>query len=201
MRKTHSSIATVIVVSLLVVVNLVAVNWTSEFIRSRFGVVLLRYGERMPNLEGYGYSGNQILFVAATKPTLVLYLTAAGIKGQSIALLKFGESLSQQNPNSFQTAVITSGPLPEIQQLLQDSLISYPIINDAGGQLANRLGLEPGASGTFFFDKDGLCRLATLQQANPTDLRQLLEAFGDGPPVRNDSADRFLLSQGNHYLR
>lgn len=150
----------------------------------------------MPKLEGHGYAGDQSLSITATKPTLVLYLTGAGIKGQSIALLKLSESLSQQNPSLFQTAVITSGPLPEIQQLLQDHLISYPIINDAGGQLAKRLGLESGESGTFFFDKDGLCRLATRQQANPTDLRQLLEAFGGGPPVSNHSADGSPLSKG-----
>lgn len=95
---------------------------TSEFFRSRFGVVLLRYGERMPKLEGRGYSGDQRLSVSATKPTLVLYLTAAEFKGQSIALLKSSESLSKQNPSSFQTTLITSGLLPEIQHLLQDHL-------------------------------------------------------------------------------
>ena len=120
MRKTHSSVATVIVVSLLLIVNVIAFNWTSEFFRSRYGVVLLRYGEQMPKLEGHGYFGDQILSVSGTKPTLVLYLTGAGIKGQSIALLKFCESLSQQNQSAIQTTLITSGLLPEIQQLLQD---------------------------------------------------------------------------------
>ena len=189
MRKAHSSVATVIVVSLLVVVNLVAFNWTSEFFRSRFGVALLRYGDRMPRLEGYGYSRDQIVSLTATKPTFVLYLAGAGIKGQSIALLKFAENLGQQKPDSFQTALITSGPLPEIQQLLQDHLISYPVINDGEGQLAKRFGLEPGESGTFFFDKAGLCRFATRQQANPSDLRQLLTAFGAGTPAPTDFAD------------
>ena len=120
MRKTHSSVATVIVISLLLIINVIAFNWTSEFFRSRFGVALLRYGERMPKLEGRGYAGDQSLSVTATKPTLVIYLTAAGIKGQSIALLKLGESLSKQNPSVLQTTLITSGLLPEIQQLLQD---------------------------------------------------------------------------------
>jgi len=196
MRKTHSSVATVIVVFLLVIINLIAFNWTSKFFRNRYAVVLLQYGEQMPRLEGRGYSGNQTLFVSATKPTLVLYLTDAGIKGQSIALLKFCESLSQQKQSLFQTTLITSSLLPEIQQLLQDNLISYPIITDAGGQLARRLGLEPGESGTFFFDKSGLCRFATRQQANPNDLRQLLATFVIGDSAGNDSADRLLLSEG-----
>lgn len=58
MRKTHSSVATVVVISLLLIINVIAFNWTSEFFRSRFGVALLRYGERMPKLEGRGYSGD-----------------------------------------------------------------------------------------------------------------------------------------------
>jgi hypothetical protein len=185
-----------ILIALLLIVNLIAFNWTSEFFRSRFGVVLLRYGERMPRLEGHGYSGDQSFSVTANKPTLVLYLTAVGIKGQSIALLKFCESLRQQKQSLFHTTLITSGVLPEIQQLMQDDLISLPIINDAGGQLANRLGLEPGESGTFFFDESGVCRLATRQQANPNDLRQLLTAFGLGDSAGNDSANRSLLATG-----
>lgn len=196
MRKTHTSVATVIVIFLLLIVNVIALNWTSEFFRSRFGVVLLRYGERMPRLDGHGYSGAQILSINATKPTLVLYLTDGGIKGQSIALLKYSESLSQQNQSLFQPLLITSGLLPEIQQLLRDNLISFPVINDAEGQLAKRLGLESGESGTFFFDKSGLCGFATRQQANPNDLRQLLTAVGITDPTGNDSADRFPLSKG-----
>jgi hypothetical protein len=89
MRKTHSSVATVIVISLLVIINVVAFNWTSKFFRSRFGVALLQYGERMPKLEGHSYSGDQRLFVTATKPTLVLYLTGGGITGKSIAIIIF----------------------------------------------------------------------------------------------------------------
>lgn len=195
MRKTHSSIATVIVISLLLMINVVAFNWTSKFFRDRFGVVLLRDGERMPKLEGRGYSGKQILSISATKPTLVVYLTGPGIRGQSIALLKFCESLSRQNQGIFQPVLITSGLLPEIQQLLQDDLIRYPIINDAEGQLAKSLGLEAGESGTFFFDESGLCRFASRQQANPNDLRQLLTAFGIGSGADN-SVDRLLLSKG-----
>ena len=196
MRKTHSSVATVIVVFLLLIINLIAFNWTSKFFQSRYDLVLLPYGERMPKLEGHGYSGDQTVFVSATKPTLVLYLTSGGIKGQSIALLKFCESLRLQDQSLFQTTLITSGLLPEIQQLLQDQLIGYPIINDSEGQLAKRLGLEPGESGTFFFDKSGRCRFATRQHANPNDLRQLLATFGLGEFAGGDLIDRSGLNKG-----
>jgi hypothetical protein len=157
---------------------------------------LVRYGEAMPNLAGSGYSGDQVSSINVTKPTLVIYLTGSGIKGQTIALLKFCENLRQQSSTMLQTNLITSGLLPEIQQLLQDNLIGYPIINDSDGQLAKRLGLETEESGVFFFDKSGLCRFASRQQPTPGDLRQLLTAFGLGSYADNESTDRFPLSRG-----
>jgi hypothetical protein len=196
MRKTRASIATLIVVVLLLLVNIVAFNWTSKFFRSRYGVGLVRYGDSMPNLAGLGYSGDQTFSINVTKPTLVIYLTGSGIKGQTIALLKLCENLRQQSPTQFQTTLITSGLLPEIQQLLRDNLIGYPIINDSDGQLAKRLGLETEESGNFFFDKSGLCRFATRQQPTPGDLRQLLTAFGLGTSADNESTDRLPLSNG-----
>jgi len=196
MRKSHTTIVTLVVIVLLVIVNVVAFNWTSKFFRSRYGVTRLQYGDSMPKLEGRGYAGDQPLSISATKPTLVLYLTTAGIKGQTIALLKFCETLRQKDPGLFQTTLITSGPLPEVQQLLHDNLINYPIINDAEGLLAKSLGLEPEESGAFFFDQSGLCRFVTRQQPNPNDLRQLLTAFGLGGSSEVDSMNRFLLTTG-----
>ncbi len=196
MRKTHTSVATVIVVVLLLLVNIVAFNWTSKFFRSRYGVGLVRYGDSMPALAGLGYSGNQSLSIDVTKPTLIIYLTGSGIKGQTIALLKFCENLRQQSPNLFQTNLITSGLLPEVQELLHDNLIGYPIINDSDGQLAKRLGLETEESGSFFFDKSGVCRFASRQQPTPGDLRELLTALGFAGSAVDASTDRFTLSKG-----
>jgi len=153
----------------------------------------------MPNLAGPGYSGDQTFSINVTKPTLVIYLTGSGIKGQTVALLKFCENLRQQSPTLFQTHLITSGLLPEIQQLLRDNLIGYPIINDSDGQLAKRLGLENEESGTFFFDKSGLCRFVSRQQPTPGDLRQLLTTFGLGSPADNESTDRLPLSKGKPF--
>ncbi|HEU4767392.1 MAG TPA: hypothetical protein VFS77_08450 [Pyrinomonadaceae bacterium] len=84
--------------------------------------------------------------------------------------------------------------MPEVQQLLHDNLINFPIINDAEGQLAKSLGLEPEESGAFFFDNTGLCRFVSHQQPNPNDLRQLLTAFGDRAGI--ESMGRFLLTTG-----
>ena len=196
MRKSHSTTATLIVVVLFLLINVVAFNWTSKFFRSRYGIGLLQYGHSMPNLEGLGYSGEQIVSISASKPTLVIYLTTAGLKGQTIALLKFCETLRQQDPSLFQATFITAGRLPELQQLQQDKLITNPIINDSDGLLAKRLGLEPEESGAFFFDKNGVCRFATHQQPNPNDLRQLLAIFGIARPSADPFTDRSLLSKG-----
>lgn len=195
MRKTHISAATLIGVVLLLLINVVAFNWTSKFFRSRYGVALVRYGDSMPNLAGPAYSGDQIS-INGTKPTLVIYLTGSGIKGQTIALLKFCENLRQQSPTLLQTSLITSGLLPEIQQLLHDKLIGYPIVNDSDGQLAKRLGLATEESGIFFFDTSGVCKFASRQQPTPGDLRQLLNSFGLGSSVDNESTDRFPFSKG-----
>jgi len=196
MRKSYSSVATILVVVVLLLVNVVAFNWTSKFFRSRYESGLLRYGDTMPKLEGLAYSGDRVLSIKATKPTLVLYVTAVGMKGQTIALLKFCESLRQQDPDLFQTALITAGTVPELQQLRRDNLIGYPIINDAEGLLGKRLGLEFEESGAFFFDKSGLCKFASRQQPNPNDLRQLLTAFGSEAPAPNEPIDQWVLSKG-----
>jgi hypothetical protein len=196
MRKSHSTTATLVVVVLLLVINVVAFNWTSKFFRSRYAVGLLQYGHSMPSLEGRGYSGEQSVSISASKPTMVIYLTPAGLKGQTIALLKFCETLRQQDPSLFQATFITAGRLPELQQLQQDKLITSPIINDSDGLLAKRLGLEPEESGAFFFDKSGICRFATHQQPNSNDLRQLLTTFGVAQLPADRFTDRSLLSKG-----
>jgi hypothetical protein len=195
MQKPNFTVTTIIVICLLVIVNVVAFNWTSRFFLSRSGVRLLEYGQRIPELKGHTYSGNQV-FVDANRPALIMYLTSAGIKGQSIALLKFFETLRQRDQNLFQTTLITSGLLPEVQELLQDDLIRYPIIKDSEGQLAKRLGLDSEESGTFFFDKSGLCRFATRQQINPNDVRQLLTAFDLGEHASSLLMNQSLLSKG-----
>jgi hypothetical protein len=105
-----------------------------------------------------------------------LYFSPETIKGRSLALLKFCELMRQQSGEAFSTTLITAGILPEAQQLLDDGLITYPVINDSDGRLADRLGVEAGDGGTFFFDKTGVCKLASKQQADVDDLRQLLNS-------------------------
>ena len=132
----------------------------------------------MPKLEGSGYSGGQRLRVQQSKANLIIYLSQFNLKGQSISLLKFCETLRKSGEVQFQTTLITSGLLPEVVQLLEDKLIDYTIINDADEELARRLGLSSGESGAFYFDNLGTCRFSSRQQPDPQDLEKLLASQG-----------------------
>jgi hypothetical protein len=180
MRKTHSTIATLIAVGFLIAINLTAFNWTSKFFREQLGTALLRYGDRMPKLEGPGYFGGKRVRVEQTKANLIIYLSQGVLKGQSISLLKFCETLRKRGEVQLQTTLITSGLLPEVVQLLEDKLIGYTIVNDDNEELAGRLGLKSGESGTFYFDNLGICRFSSRQQPDPDDLEKLLASQGIG---------------------
>lgn len=177
MRKTHSSIATVLAVGFLIAINLIAFNWTSKFFRKQLGTAFLRYGDRMPQLEGPDYFGRKKFRVEQSKANLIIYLSQFDLKGQSISLLKFCETLRKRG-DTFQTTLITSGLLPEVVQLLEDKLIGYSVVNDADEELARRLGLKSGESGTFYFDNSGTCRFSSRQQPDPEDLEKFLASQG-----------------------
>jgi hypothetical protein len=130
----------------------------------------------MPKLESPGYFGGKILRVEQSKANLIIYLSQVDLKGQSISLLKFCETLRKRG--EFQTTLITSGLLPEVVQLLEDKLIGYTIVNDAEKELGRRLGLKSGESGTFYFDSQGTCRFSSRQQPDPEDLEKLIASQG-----------------------
>lgn len=175
MRNAHSSIATVIAVGFLIAINLIAFNWTSKFFRKQLGATFVRYGERMPKLEGPDYFGRKSLRVEQSRANLIIYLSPPTLKGQSISLLKFCERLRKRADAPFQTTLITSGLLPEVVQLLEDKLIGYTVLNDADEEIAHRLGLKSGEGGTFYFDNLGICRFSSTQQPVPEDVEQLLD--------------------------
>jgi hypothetical protein len=176
MRKTHSSIVTAIVIGVLIAINVVALNWTSKFFREQLGTAFIRYGDRMPNLDGPGYFGGPRVRVEQSRANLIIYLAQFGLKGQSIALLKFCESLRKRG--EVQTTLVTPGLLPEVVQLLEDKLIGYRIVNDADENIARRLGLKAGEGGTFYFDSSGTCRFSSRQHPDPEDLERLIAAQG-----------------------
>lgn len=101
MRKTHSSNATVIAIGLLIAINLIAFNWTSKFFREQLGTAFIRYGGQMPKLEGAGYFGRKKLILQQSNANLIIYLSQVDLKGQSISLLKFCESLRKRGEAQF----------------------------------------------------------------------------------------------------
>ena len=116
MRKPRSSIGTVIAIGFLLAINLIAFNWTSKFFREQLGTAFIRYGGQMPKLEGPGYFGGQKLTVEQSKANLIIYLSQFDLKGQSISLLKFCESLRKRGEVSFKPphyfgSAARSGPI------------------------------------------------------------------------------------------
>ena len=165
-------------IGFLIAINLIAFNWTSKFFREQLGTAFIRYGGQMPKLEGAGYFGGKKLTVEQSKANLIIYLSQFDLKGQSISLLKFCESLRKRGEAQFQTTLVTAGLLPEVVQLLEDKLIGYAVVNDADEEIARRLGLKSGESGTFYFDNRGTCRFSSRQQPDPQDLQKLIASEG-----------------------
>ena len=174
MRFTRPSAPTLVLLSAFVIINLLAFRWTAKFLRHKIGASRLQYGAQMPKLEGRGYSNDQVFAARKNLPTLVLYFTPQSVTGRSVSLLKYCQAIQRETAQQFQILVITAGVLPEIQQLLQEKQIDYSVINDNEEELAGRLGLNHGESGTFFFDKNGTCILGSRQAASVDDLQQLL---------------------------
>lgn len=182
MRKLHRHVSTFVIVLVLALVNVVALKWSWKFFSDPDGNTLLRYGDRLPTLEGPDYAGRQALSVGANDFNLILYLSGPRLSGRALSMLKSGEMLQRRwDAAGFRFSVITAGLLREVQELRRDELITYKVIDDSDGTLARRLGLPQGESGTFLFDKAGSCKFSTLQQISVEDLRQLLVAEGFDP--------------------
>lgn len=178
MRKTRSIVATVIAVGFLIALNVIAFNWTSKFFEEKLATAFIRYGTQIPKIEGRAYFGGEKVKVAPAKANLIIYLSPGDLKGQSISLLRFCETLRKSRGGQFQTMLITSGVLPEVAQLVEDKLIGYAVVNDDDEKIARHLGLKPGESGAFYFDNSGICRFSSRQQPDPEDLERLIASQG-----------------------
>lgn len=172
--------ATLIVVLLLVLVNLVALNWSRHYFWQPGRAAFPRYGDAMPAIGGPDYRGGRgNVSVAAGDVNLLVYIPGPYLNGRAVSLIKSGAALEQEyGASGLRFTFVAGGPLGEVQKLLEDGLISYRIIDDSGGAVARRLGLDAGESATFLFDKAGVCRFSVRQQASPDDLRQLLDSEG-----------------------
>lgn len=172
--------AMLIVVSILVLINLVALNWSRRYFWQADRAAFPRYGDAMPVIEGKDYRGGRDnASVVAGDVNLLVYIPGPYLNGRAISLIKSGAALEHEyGARGLRFTLIAGGPLSEVQKLLGDGLINYRIIDDSGGTLARRLGLSGGESATFLFDKSGSCRFSVHQMATPDDLRQLLDSEG-----------------------
>jgi hypothetical protein len=181
MSKTKRN-ATVIAVLILVLVNLVALNWSWRYFRQTDRAAFPRYGDAMPSIGGPDYRGGRSnVSVAAGDENLLIYVPGPYLNGRAVSLIKSGAALEHEyGASGLRFTLIAGSQISEVQKLLADGLINYRIIDDSGGSVARRLGLSAGESATFLFDKSGACRFSVRQQASPDDLRQLLASEGLG---------------------
>lgn len=180
MVKLRKNAAVVVVVSFLVLVNLVALNWSWRYFWEPTRASFPRYGDAMPALEGPDYLGGRgRVSVAPGNVNLLVYLPGPYLNGRSISLVKSGAAFEHEyGASGLRFMLIAGGPLPPVQKLVEEGVVNYRVIDDSGGELARQLGLEAGEGATFLFDKAGSCRFSVRQQATPEDLRQLLASEG-----------------------
>lgn len=180
MFKIRKNAAVVVVVSFLVLVNLVALNWSWRYFREPTRASFPRYGDVMPALEGTDYLGGRgRVSVAPGDLNLLVYIPGPYLNGRAISLIKSGVAFEREyGASGLRFTLIAGGPLPPVHKLAEEGVVNYRVIDDSSGKLARRLGLEAGEGATFLFDKAGSCRFSVRQQASAEDLRRLLASEG-----------------------
>ena len=178
MPKSRRHVTTAVVVIVFALANILALKWSWKYFQNPLNA-RVSYGDRMPSLAGADYTGRQTLSVNPKDLNLVLYLSGPSLNGRSVSVLKSAESLQREHAGrGLNVSVITGGVLREVQELMQDGLITYKVINDSDGTLARRLGLDAGDTATFLFDAAGSCKFSVRQEVNSDDLHQLLGSEG-----------------------
>src|SRR5262245_34269588 len=126
----------------------------SSVFQRRHAATLIQFGGQIPQIEGSDYSQGKFYNVNANNFNLIFYLSASSISCRTISSLKYSDVLYRRNDlNRLQVTLITHGSLRQVQELLNDNSISYNIINDSTGKLANRLGINREENRVFLFDK------------------------------------------------
>lgn len=182
---------TILIVLLLLIVNVVALRWSSRFLYNP-DEILLRYGARMPSLSGALLNGSGKIQIKQGSPTLIIYISEAQSLSRTIAVAKYAELISRRYGNEgLQVAAIVRGNVPEIRTLMEHSLLNYSILSDPEGNLGNKLGVSEGESASFWFNTKGECLFSTRRPLNAEDLRQLAEVeFARTNPFRQEASDQ-----------
>jgi len=174
---TRGRVSAFFIVLTFLAVNLVALRWSSYLFRSKHARPLLRYGERVEKLKGRSLISKETVELTRHPLNLVIYLSAVNSAGPSTEteLIKYAEILSQRHKEAgLGIAAIVQTQTPDLNTLLERSLISYDVILDDDQQVQDQLGLERGESGVFVFDQQRLCRFSTRRPVSAEDLRQLV---------------------------
>ena len=176
--------AAVVFVSALVLINLVALNWSRHYFWEPGPAPFPRYGDAMPAIEGADYRGGRVrVSVAKGDANLVVYIPGPYLNGRAVSLIKSGAAFERDyGANGLRFTLVAGGPLRGVEKLVEEGVVSYRAIDDSTREVARRLGLDEGEGGTFLFDKSGSCRFSVRQHASPEDIRHLLAAEGLAAP-------------------
>jgi len=97
MFKNKRNAAVVVVVSILVLVNLVALNWSWRYFSQPDRASFPRYGDKMPGLEGPDYLGGRgRVAVANGDVNLLVYLPGPYLNGRAVSLIKSGTAFERE---------------------------------------------------------------------------------------------------------
>ena len=112
-----------------------------------------------PALSGVMLDGNT--FTLAAKPTqpVLVHFWASWCP---ICRAEEGsiDSIAQDNPNVI-TVAMQSGKSEAVQQYMREQSVSFPVINDADGQLSEKWGVR-GVPASFIIDTEGKVRFVEI---------------------------------------
>ncbi len=135
----------------------------------------LNYGQPLPPFSGMTITGETIDtdFIHG-KWALIFYFERYPVTD----FLRYCEVLSQKYGSSgLQPVGITRVVTKELEHLLDNQPISYPVIVDSKNHLRNLLHFRYHRYGLLFVDPSGVIRLSLNRLMTPNDLRQLVERY------------------------
>lgn len=129
----------------------------------------------MPGLAGRSLVETKTLQVEGDRTNLVIYLSSHQLKGRTIETAKYAELLWRRYRNDgLGITAIVRGDIPDLNSLIEHSLVHYDIIMDPHAELGDVLGVREGESAIFLFGPDGRCRFSTRNPIKAEDMRQIV---------------------------
>ena len=98
MTSPARNLFTAVVVAVFLVVNVVAIKWSSGFFRSNSKPTLLKYGSHITRLEGQRLVGTSSVEPATNRLNLVLYFYSTEAPGLAVELFKYASLGIKRSP-------------------------------------------------------------------------------------------------------